>query len=504
MDVLKRNRNLIISVLVVVIYTCIALVCVLNHEIWEDEAQVWMLCKYMTLPELFKHLVNEGHPSFFYLITMPWAKLGGSIICMQLLCLFASAAAVFLIWYKSGFKTWVKFAITLSAPFLYHFPVIARSYSVIPLFVLLLALLHNKTGKHPFLYALILLCLTNTHVIMAMFTFILSLRFIYLNLYSPYKNKKKPDKKCLFAAGIFISGFIALFAQLSGTVNSNVYINFKPDDKIGALVRIIMAFIFNSLDAYYIKTHSQYFSAPMLFFLTLFSTNFILLVISLYKNSKGLFWLFALSSVFQVAIYLMTYNQLILPTRIFCLYMMLLFCQIVIFQNNDFKESGFFTKKKNVEILLGVFFAFMIFNGIKVYYADMALDYSGSKRIAQFIKLNYGSSKPVIFTDSVNRTVAVNYYLDPDINLYWVRTGKPYKYVVWSKDVIPSFEEKKWEDYFRAIRTVDKKSPLFVLTFYDAFHDKNKHFQWKDFELVYITGDSLEHFEKFRLYKYKY
>ena len=124
--------------------------------------------------------------------------------------------------------------------------------------------------------------------------------------------------------------------------------------------------------------------------------------------------------------------------------------------------------------------------------------------MAQFIKNNYADKNPIIFTDATNIMVAINYYLDPKHNLYWVKTGKPYKYVIWLKDIIPSFREENWEFYLQNVRLVDKKSPLFVIVCYDAFWDKNRNLEWKNFDLVYVTGDSLEYFEKFRLYKYKY
>ena len=61
---IKENK---INILLTILYAMFTLLIVTHHEIWADEAQVWQLCKYLSLPELFKHLVNEGHPSFFYL-----------------------------------------------------------------------------------------------------------------------------------------------------------------------------------------------------------------------------------------------------------------------------------------------------------------------------------------------------------------------------------------------------------------------------------------------------
>ena len=176
------------------------------------------------------------------------------------------------------------------------------------------------------------------------------------------------------------------------------------------------------------------------------------------------------------------------------------------YDENNFMEIGFYKKKKNISILFTLFFALMLFNGIKSYYADIVFDYSSSKRLAQFIKNSYinKGEKAIFFSDTINYTVAINYYLDPDNNVYWLKTGKPYKYVVWSKDIIPTFKENDWNYYFKEIRKIDKNTKLFVIQNHNAFWDMGTNLEWKNFELVYISGDSLEYFEKFRLYKYKY
>lgn len=121
----------------------------LSHEIWADEAQVWQIVQNVSFLGLFKHLVNEGHPSLFYLINMPFAKAGCSAAFMQIFCWLCTTLSVFLLWQFAPFKQYTKFAITLSAGFLYFFPVIARSYSIIPLLVFAIALVYPHYRKKP-------------------------------------------------------------------------------------------------------------------------------------------------------------------------------------------------------------------------------------------------------------------------------------------------------------------------------------------------------------------
>ena len=500
------NKKTAVNILIAILYAAITMFSVMHHEIWSDEAQVWMICKYISLPDLFSHLINEGHPPFFYLIVMPFAKLFDNIIWMQLICWLSCVLAVFLLWNNSKFTTLTKTVITISAPFIYFFPTVARSYSIIPLFVFLLAIFHDKTKEHPFVYTFLLIALTHTHVIMAMFTFLLFIRFLYINIYLPYKNKEKQDKKYIISSILIILGFFGLFIQLVGTTSSNVYITFRDDDKVAALARIIFAFIFGSMDAYYIKSHANYFNFWTIGYCLIYMATFALMAIMLFKNNKKLFLLFLIPSLFQIAVYTTTYNQLVLPTRIFTLYTIIIFAFWILFKEDNFSETGFLSKKKNIKAIFTLFFALMIFNGIKSYYADVAFDYSASKKMALFIKNNYidKGKNPIIFSDTINFTVAINYYLDPENNLYWAKTGRPYKYVVWGKDIVPTFTEDKWRYYFSEIRKIDKKSTLLIVKDLNAFWDIKANLEWKDFNLVYISGDSLEYFEKFRLYEYKY
>ena len=176
---LKHKISRYTPFVVALIYAAITLYCVCFHEVWVDEAQVWMLCKYLNPIELFRHLTNEGHPFTFYLLVMPLSKTLNDIFYMHLLCWFSCVISVFLLWKYSPFSNFLKTVITLSAPFLYFFPVIARSYSIVPVLILILCVLYKKQQSHPFLYGIIILLLTNTHIIMGMFCFILSLYFVY-------------------------------------------------------------------------------------------------------------------------------------------------------------------------------------------------------------------------------------------------------------------------------------------------------------------------------------
>lgn len=497
MEELKHNKTgLKKPLLITILYAAITLFCVFCHEIWADEAQVWMLCRHISFFDLFHHLTNEGHPSFFYLLVMPFAKLSPNIIWMQLICWGASVLSVFVFWRYSNFKTYLKWIVTFSAPFIYFFPVIARSYSIIPLLIFLLAAMHSKIKEHPYLYSFILIALLNTHAIMAFFCFLLALDFVWENIFLPYKKEKKFELKFIISALIMFIGALILFFQLKGTTSSNAFITFDKQG-LGDFLRIIFLFIFNSLDAYYIKSHSEYFNNPILNagIITYFLV-FAGFLYSLFKLSKKYFAIFVLSSGFQILIYLLVYSNLILPTRVFVPHVILIYCFWMAMSENKN------VSKKSANVLLAVFFALTLLNGIKSYYADIVFDYSTSKKTAKFIETNIDLENSMVFTDLTNESVAVNYYLQPK-GIYSYYTGKPYKYVIWRKDLnfVPAYV---WKYYLDNVAKENPNKDLYVLTCFTPFFKlSQKNDIWEGFELMYVSGDSLDWHEKFKLYKYQ-
>ena len=118
---------------------CIALVSILfnlvmifRHEAWRDEAQAWLIAKDASIFELFNNILSyEGHPCLWYLILMPFAKLGFPYITMHFISFaFMSATTIIFVRY-SPFSKIITCIAVISPIFVYFLPVISRSYSVL-------------------------------------------------------------------------------------------------------------------------------------------------------------------------------------------------------------------------------------------------------------------------------------------------------------------------------------------------------------------------------------
>ncbi len=491
---LKHNKNLLFSIGITFFYAVITLVCVFHHEIWSDEAQVWMLCKHLNLVELFKHLVNEGHPSLFYLLTMPFAKFSDNIIFQQLICWLCSVASIFLIWNYSKFNNLTKTILTFSSPFLFHFSVIARNYSLVPILICILAILQTKTKEHPILYAIALALMANTHAIMFPFSFLLGAYFLY-KYFDEIKNK---NKSFIVSILIMTFGFLALVVQLVGTTQSNVAITFEYFSGIDAFVRVVMLSIFNSFDEYFIKSNATYFNLYSILMFVFMVVAQILSVVILFKKDKKLFFLLTLSIGAQIAIYTFTYAFHIFATRVYCGFMIVLFCYWVFLDKN--KENKIDVKWAN--IVISLLFGLTLINGVKNYYGDIVFDYTPSKRMATFIKNNIDPKTSLIFSDSPGYAITTAFYLEPTHNVYWSVNSKPLKYVVWKSHLL--FDEERWTSYFEFLSDKEKGKELYALVNYNPFLEKTATiFSSNKFELIYVTSPSIFPSEMFRIYKFK-
>ncbi len=315
------NKKLVVSVVLTIIYAVITLIAVLHHEIWADEAQVWQLCKYLSLPELFNHLHNEGHPSLFYLLVMPFAKLSSNIIYMQLICWLTMCIAVFLLIYKSPFANIVKFAIITSAGFLYFLPVVARNYSIIPVLIFLAAILYTKQKEHPVIYALIIALIANTHAIMLGFSGIMFLVFLYDNF------KELKNKKIIISIALMLLGIIACVLQIYDTAGNNIYITFNTTHLLSKIVYTFLNFFAYSF-LYGIKQGNNVIPLFAKIMISIMALCFIYIHWALLRKSKKLFIIAIFSFLFQMSIYIFLYgaSDTIYVTKIFSYYVIMVFC----------------------------------------------------------------------------------------------------------------------------------------------------------------------------------
>lgn len=495
---ISANKKLIFSILIAFLYAIITLVAVLHHEIWADEAQVWMLCKNLSIPQLINHLHNEGHPALLYLLTMPFAKISSNIIFMQLICWAFMCLAVFILLYKSPFNIFIKMSIILSAGFLYFLPVMARGYSLIPFFTLMAAMLYSKRKEHPILYAIPLFFLANTHVIMFGFVGILFVYFLQEII-----KEKSFSKQNIFASFVIFTGLLLVVLQLYDTTQSNVFIAYNSEYLILKIYKTLSFFFITFYNNIITINDSMIFPIIDIPCIVVLFLSFLLFIINLYINSKKLFLIAFTGIGFQFFIYFFVYNQLTYVTRIYCTLIILIFCFWILYEENIFDETKKISTKKFTTIILTLFFALSIYNGINYYNLELKYDYAGAKETANFIKKNLPQNA-VYLIDNEPYMIALAYYLGDDYKLYSITRNKTLNYVVWDKISNLYFSNEASSMYCTTLYNYRKNIYVIKAIAQERINDDAALEDVEDskFKLLYSSGYTIEPNESYKVYKF--
>lgn len=161
---IKIGREGIFRAGIFLLYAVLTLIGALSHELWFDESQAWVIVRDNDLAGIFEALKSEGHPPLWYMILLPFARLGLSCEVLPLISWFFSVCTAGLILWRAPFGLGLKTAILFSGGFLFFHSVISRVYCLIPFLLTLIAIAYPSRKKHPILFGLLIGLLANTHV----------------------------------------------------------------------------------------------------------------------------------------------------------------------------------------------------------------------------------------------------------------------------------------------------------------------------------------------------
>ena len=386
---MKKN---IFNFLLIGIWVFIVLYTALKHELWFDEITSIGLVKYCSLPDLFKMLrTTEGHPCLWYLLELPFVKLGFYPEIVQVLSFFFTAVSVCYFCLRSRFNYILKSIFIFSAGMLYLLPVIARSYSLIPILIFVLADLYPKRHEKPLLYAVFLVLLSQVHsltwgfciVCSCLFIYEMSMKFIKDRAY----NSQNAVIRCIYfiPAIILLLNFIFTFLFFKDLIlNYDFFGREKPPafwEGLALTKENIYDFI--SFVPVHMELHGillQIFIAAGLIFLG-----------SLFLINKKSFLIF-FSAVFSFEYIMLKVYLLVTSQKLFVIFLFLIFsCWILEKQNTlvwKIKEASLYI------ILVIMFFNPLSFKAaaddIKNYFSNYPIT-------AEYLKTNLKEDETVLF-----------------------------------------------------------------------------------------------------------
>lgn len=359
------KKDKIIYIIVFILYAIVNFIFLLKHEPWRDEIHSWLMAKVYSIPELFIASNFDGHPILWHLILMPFAKLNFPIITLNIINYIIVLISALIFLFRTKLSTSFKMLLLFTIPFTYTYSAIARNYSLILLFLVILSLLYPKRYEKPILYSIIICLLIHTHSLIWGIVAGLTITFHFVEIYKhiKYKNVGNIKSIILGLALIVINTLIVIF-ELYGTNNTdfahgiNSYI-------IYIILMILFIIITLLICSFWIKSYWKEF-----------------VIIS-----------FGLG--FQILVYSCFYSS-VLYQRLILIFVLMLFYILILASSN--------LDKKKLNIICIVYLAFMCIFALKSFSEtlinDYKYNYSSAAEIADYINEYLPSTNTILIDNS--------------------------------------------------------------------------------------------------------
>lgn len=435
----KNERTILLVALL--IFCAINIVSIIFHEHWRDEAQSWLIAKYSSPLDLLHILPDEGHPALFYLILMPFAKLGLNYNCLSFVTFsFVFVAAIlFLRFFKANL--FLKIILLFSPIFMYFSGVIARSYCLIPLELVAVACLYEKRKNFPILWGVNIALMLQTHIYLAGLCGMLMLQM----LFDCICKKDKKAKIKIFAGGIIATLSLALLllelgigkSRSSGNLFSLMGNPVSFARQVKPQLQIILshwAFVGGKLEAF--------FCLLILF----------LIILKAILNFKNCAWefLILLGTISEILVVYVIYpgGHMNHRAAMFSIFVLCIFiletknCARLVLCSVRQKK----VRKINLEIVQNAIFVLMLLFSCKMVFQnyvvrDICRPFSNSKAMAQYINENFDVECNFVVNKYVMMNCAVSAYLDGGKTLLYPSDGTEVTFL----DLGSYGREERWD-----------------------------------------------------------
>jgi hypothetical protein len=207
------------------IYAALTLFMVLHHAPWRDEADAWLAARDMTLAQLWPWMHYAGTPALWYLILMPFAKLGFPYITLNIVHWLIGVMSAVLVLSLAPFPKWIRLALVFSFYLASEYVVIARNYAPLVLLLILIASLYPKRFKRPVTFAILLSLLASTAVHGTIFAAALLGAWGLDVLLHRRMTRRLIFAGCLAAAGVLLAVAEVLPTPADGQLSGPLAVN---------------------------------------------------------------------------------------------------------------------------------------------------------------------------------------------------------------------------------------------------------------------------------------
>lgn len=419
------------SVLLTLAYVGVHVFLALHHEAWRDEGQSWMLVKNSSVPELLSLLCIEGHPALWFFTIMPFVRLGMSFRYFYSISLVFMGLSYYFVLQKAPFPYWARILITFSNVFWYYNPVIPRIYSEICFLLVLIAVCFPSREERPWLYAVLLFLLGQSHVLMAG----VAASLVFERFMALLRKKTRNNAFIPFVGGL-VSGLLSLVELYprAGTKRS-------VDVSVGGIVNHFSAERFQSCVNAFIRnlwgTTSQRIER---FIIVSFAFCVVIVIIGLIIQKEGKLSAFIECFMIALSVGMPMFIVLVVypvghEQMASCFLMIVLFLVCICWGS----EHTVWYKRLVFIVALLISITSMP-HVLKEMLYDLQGAYSNSKGISEYIVESVDENAVIFVENSEYNSPVYSYVVSSrdDILFYSLTDMEEYKYHVWGKGYVPS------------------------------------------------------------------
>lgn len=151
------------------LFAILGLVGILNHHMWRDEMNTWLIVRdSASLAEMLGYVNYQGHPALWALLVALASTIVESPVIMQLLHWGLGTGAVAILWFYSHFPRWQKVLITFGYLPFFEYLLISRPYVLGMLFIFLFCALYPTRDRTYLGLATVLGLMANSHAFAAL------------------------------------------------------------------------------------------------------------------------------------------------------------------------------------------------------------------------------------------------------------------------------------------------------------------------------------------------
>ena len=375
---MKKNASFGFAVFLILLYSAIQVVLLIHHEPWEDEAHVWLIARDLNIISIFQQMAYDGTPALWYMLLIPFAKVGLPYISESILHLIIAISAVTVFMLYAPFSRVTKVLFIFSYYMIYEYSIIARSYGLSILLLFLIAALYGKRFERPLLYSFLVFLLFNTNAHSVFIASSLTILFAW-----EFFRNKVPGGIGKISIFVMLMGGLLSFLQLLPRSDSIDYNRISGSAYLAPFVAIANAFF---------PWHSAFFVQGQLRLITisLAIAIFFIIILSLYKKTAVLFvMLLSFSGLFYIFVFVypgsLRHHGFILMIFLFALWISTYYRDshgklVRIISNTNLPKISI--------AAINICLALSLPYSLEMGYIEYKYLFSGSKEMADFIKKN--------------------------------------------------------------------------------------------------------------------